>query len=562
MPQFRTTKIAGSYRSTTIPLFWFVQADDEQRKNTGKALNEIVDYIVKQKPHFKRKHIVSVPWLRNYAPSLADIFVTARGFEMGEGHVLGIDAQSLEDKTLLVLHCVNEKEPEIGRVAREDAIAMHLREQHLFRYTLAEAFGERPWARIPVPMRNSEPEVEDDDIRYTLPSHIPSDTKLEEENITLFSLIQLTDKEILALRQDMSDTTNEITIYNWPHDTPASQAETYNIFQCVKPDRVAPCGQTFVMFIDATHISGPERAPVVVVACESRPDGIEVEGRYSKQDRMRYEHIYLRAEEAKEVKHLWPLIWHPPNRGSVNDVVVNYPLFYGSSHRFVSNVPTPAPDWKSPVTRYQDAFIAKPGAPIWATGAKSPNFVVYVVCPVTSEELRYLRSIVREEIGDAVQFLELNLVTRELRPEREIDTSSQESFDHPCTPLDPLLVFFDSPKYRAIADPPSTFVFLDNNALDNLLNGAKNGSVPLAHSHHHFHRAEGDTGGLVAVEEPAYLYADISIDEGLESTLANLEVGNMWFWELAGMYSDNMGVAFWPEYKGSMTRDMLNIEEF
>jgi hypothetical protein len=550
MPKFRTTKLVQSYRSTTIPLFWFVQADEEQRRSTESALNEIVDRLINQKPESKRKKVLGVPWLRNYNPSISDIFDTARGFEMDEGHVLGIDAQSVEDKSLLILHCVDRKEPEIGRADSKEAIDVLLGER-LYRYTLAEVFGGRPWTRIPVPVRSPEPTIEDDDDSYILPSHIPSGTKLQKEKITLFSLIKLTDEEISMIRQDMGDTTNETTIWNWPHETPASQAETYNIFQRVKPGLIAPYGQTFVMFIDTTHISGPERAPVVVVACKSTPVGFDVEWRYCRLDRMSYEHIYLHAVKTQQVEELWPLIWHTANQGSVNNVVVNYPLFYGTT-------PASGTDWHSPVMCYPRHFIAKSAVTIGATGALSPRFMVYILCPVTPEELRRLRKIVVEGNGDPAQFQELNLIPREARSEREGETSQEPSGDS-NTPLDLLLEFFDTPEYRAAADPPSTFVFLDNHALNNLLTDAsEDPAVPVAHIYHHYWKE--DAGGLFAVDYPAYLYASIPTGEGLDSTLSNLEVGNMWFWELASMYSDEIGVAFWPEYKGSTIKDILDIK--
>ncbi|KAF2446977.1 hypothetical protein P171DRAFT_429930 [Karstenula rhodostoma CBS 690.94] len=540
MTKFRTTKLS-SHGFTTIPLFWFVQADEEQRESTESALNKVVDRLIEENPEVDRKQVVGVPWLRNYTGSLADVSDTVRGFEMGEGHVLGIDAQSLEDESLLVLHCVNEKEPEVGRADRQEAVGVLLKKD-LFKYTLAEAFDGRPWTRISIPAESPDLAVKDDDDQYILPSHIPSDTNLQEDKIVLFSLIQLTDEEISELKQDMGDTTNEITIYNWPHETPASQAETYNIFQCVKPDVLMSGGQTFVMFIDATHISGPERAPVVVVACESASEGVNDGPRFSRLELMRYKHIYLRAERAQQVKALWPLIWHPPKRG-------------GSKHLSSKTTPAPPIDWNSPVMRYHSNFIAKPGVATCATGAMSPEYVVYLLCPITPEELRTLQNMLVTENGDVPQILELDIVPREARTEQEAETSEEPSSDS-ITPLDPLLEFFDTPAYRAVADPPSTFVFLDNDALDNLLSGASdNPSVPLATIYQHFHRDK-----MIAVEEPAYQYANIVIEEGLNSTLANLDVGNMWFWELVGCYSDGMDVAFWPEYRGSMTREMLDIE--
>ena len=479
MPRFRTTKIVDSHYSTTILLFWFVQADEEQRKSTESALNEVVDRLIDQNLETARKRVFSLPWLRNYTPSIADVFDTARGFEMGEGHVLGIDAQSVEDESLLLLHCVNEKEPEIGRADRNEAIDVLLRER-LSKYTLAEVFDGRPWTRIPVPMRSPEPAIRDD-IRYILPSHIPSDMKLQEEHITLLSLIKLRDEEMSRIKQDMRDTTNEITIYNWPHETPASQAETYNMFQCVKPDLVVPCGQTFVMFIDAMHISGPYRAPVIVVACESTPEDLDVEGRDCRLEWMSYKHIYLHAVEAQQIKELWPLSWHPQYLSGVNDVVVNYPLFYGT-------VPAPVTGWNSPAMRYRSNFIAKPGVTIRVTAPIFPRFVVYILCPVTSEELHRLREIIvdgRVGNGDSAHFQELNLVTREVSSEREGETS-QEPSKNSNTPLDPLFEFFDTPKYRSVSDPPSTFVFLDNHALNNLLTGAsENQVIPLAHLRRH-----------------------------------------------------------------------------
>lgn len=47
---------------------------------------------------------------------------------MGEGHILGIDAQSLEDETLLVFHCLSKKNQEIGHAGREEAIHVLLKE--------------------------------------------------------------------------------------------------------------------------------------------------------------------------------------------------------------------------------------------------------------------------------------------------------------------------------------------------------------------------------------------------------------------------------------------------
>ncbi|KAF3031919.1 hypothetical protein E8E12_000593 [Didymella heteroderae] len=215
----------------------------------------------------------------------------------------------------------------------------------------------------------------------------------------------LTDKEIFALKEDMGDTTNEITIYNWPHKTPASQAETYSIFQCVKPHAPVHKGQTFVMFVDTAHLTGPERAPVVVVVCESASECVSAGSLLSKLEQTRYSHIYLRPEKKTTKEHL-------------------------------------------------------------STGSS--------------------------------------------------------------TRLDPLLTFFGTLKYRAVTDLPDTFVFLDNEALDYLLSDAsENLSVPVSTTCHHYH---GDK--LTAVDTPGYQFANILVEEGLETTLANLSVGNTWFWEL------------------------------
>ncbi|KAJ4322885.1 hypothetical protein N0V94_002147 [Neodidymelliopsis sp. IMI 364377] len=542
MTKYRTTKVQ-THGFATIPLLWFVRANEEERESIQSALNEVVDRLIEKTPELKKRQIANVPWLRNYTASALDVFATARGCDVGGSHVLGIDAQGLEDKTLLVLHCVDEKEPEIGRAAREEAVGALLKDQ-LYRHTLAEAFDGGPWTKIPVPSQSLEPTVGENEIEYMLPSHIPSGIKLQEDTITLFSLIKLTDKEMFTVKQDMGDTTDEITIYNWPHETPASQAETYSIFQCVKPELPVHHGQTFVLFIDAAHISGPQRAPVVVVACESATDDVSDESRRSKLELMRYKHIYLHAERAQQVRALWPLIWHPPNRGSVNDVVVNYPLFYGSKHHD-----------NEAVMRYHSSFIAKPGLAICATGATAPEYVVYILCPVSPSELRSLRDILLAQNGDVPQFIELNIVPRRSTDE-DVESTRKALPSDKSRRLDPLLAFFDSSAYRAVADPPDMFIFLDNNALDELLSGLSNDpSVPLATVHHHFHREE-----LTAMDEPAYLYSNIKIEEGLESTLANLSVGNMWFWELVGCYGDDLHVAFWPEYRGSMTREMLDIE--
>jgi hypothetical protein len=536
-------------------LFWFIQADEEQWASTESALDDIIDRCNKDNPETKTKRIVGVPWLRNYMASIADVFATARGFELGEGHVLGFDTQSLEDGTLLVLHCVNGKEPEIGRASREEAVGALLRD-HLYKYTLAEALDGRSWTKVPIPVQDPEPTVEDCDTAYDLPSHIPSGLTLREDKIILFSLIRLTDEEISVLKRDMGDTTNEITIYNWPYAMPASQAETYSIFQCVKPEVPVPQGQTFVMFVDAAHLSGPQRAPVVVVACEAACETVSDGSRSSRLEQMTYKHIYLRAERAQGIRALWPLIWHPPNRGSVNGVVVNYPLFYGKEHPYNNTTVSKTTDWDDPVVQYQESFIAKPGVAVCAYGPASPEYVVYVLCPVTPMEIRTLRHILRPQDGGSPLLIELNIVPRLARAERE-ETTSEHPTTRSSTRLDPLLAFFDTPAYRAVSDPPDSFVFLDNEALDDLLSGASdNPSVPFATIYSHYHR-DGEQS-LVACEDPAYQFSNIVIDEGVESTLAN--IGNMWFCELIGEYGDELHIAFWPEYRGSMTKEMLDIE--
>lgn len=557
MAQYRKTRLV-SHISADIPLFWFVQSDDEQRANTEAALGKIIDRIVTEDPKMKSKKIASVAWLRNCTASISDVFATTRGFEMGEGHVLGVDRQSLEDETLLVFHCVNGHEPELGRAGREEAVRFLLKEQ-LYKYTLAEAFDGSAWTAIPIPEDSLERTVEAEEAVYALPFHITRDVELREDKIVLFSLINLTDEEISALKHDIGDTTNEITIHNWPHATPASQAETYNIFQCVKPEAPVHDGQTFVMFIDTADLTGPERAPVVVVACESAPGvaqrvarKVSDDGsRLSKLERMRYCHIYLRAEFAHAVKPLWPLIWHPPNRGHVNGVAVNYPLFYGSKHPSFDPVASNAIDWEHPVTRYGTSFISKPGLAVEAAGATAPEYVAYILSPVTPEDIRTLRNIL-QIYGNAPLLIELNIVPRSTEAEHKETEPPEES----STRLDPLLAIFDTPAYRAVADPPSTFVFLDNEALDDLLTDASEDlSVPIATTCRYYHDE-----GMIAVEEPGYQFANIPLEEGLESTLNNLSVGNMWFWELVSCYSDQMDVAFWPEYRGSMTKEMLDIE--
>ncbi|KAF2998801.1 hypothetical protein E8E13_000935 [Curvularia kusanoi] len=477
---------------------------------------------------------------------------------MGEGHVLGIDAQSLKDESLLALHCVHGRTPEIGRAAREDTVRAFLREK-LYNFTLAEAFAGKPWTAIPVTSQATEATTETIDYTYKLPPHIPDDAKLQEDRIVLFSLIGLTDEEIATLKQEMGDTANEITIYNWPHASPASQAEIYHIFQCVKPEAPVRGGQTFVLFVDATHLSGPQRVPVVVVACENALQGTKDRARLSKQEQMVHNHIYLRPEHAQSVKSLWPLIWNPPSRGSVNNVVVNYPLFYGHRHPHNDSAASRTIDWKEPARRYPEIFIPNPNLPVCATGATSPEYVVYILSSVTSEEIRILREILGTQDVGLPLLIELNIVPRLTKAERKRETEEgTETLFH--TRLDPLLKFFDTPTHRAVADPPDIFVFLDNEALDHLLSeeAGEDLHVPMATSYRHHHREE--LGGLVAVEEPAYQFADIPIGEGVESTIANIETGNMWFWELVAFYGGELDISFWPEYKGSLAKEQLNIE--
>lgn len=110
----------------------------------------------------RKKKIVGVPWLQNYTASV----------------------------------------PEIGRSTREEAVGAVLKE-HLYRYTLAEAFDGRPWTEVLVPVQSPEPIVEDADTKHILPSYIPSDTKLQDNEIILLSLTKLTDEEVCMLKQDM-----------------------------------------------------------------------------------------------------------------------------------------------------------------------------------------------------------------------------------------------------------------------------------------------------------------------------------------------------------------------
>lgn len=78
---------------------------------------------------------------------------------MGEGHILGIDIQSLEDGSLFVLRCVDGQELDPGRAGRAGAVRALLKEQ-LYKYTLAEALDGREKTAIHVLEQSLDPIVE------------------------------------------------------------------------------------------------------------------------------------------------------------------------------------------------------------------------------------------------------------------------------------------------------------------------------------------------------------------------------------------------------------------
>ncbi|PVH91978.1 hypothetical protein DM02DRAFT_663407 [Periconia macrospinosa] len=169
--------------------------------------------------------------------------------------------------------------------------------------------------------------------------------------------------------------------------------------------------------------------------------------------------------------------------------------------------------------KYPGHFIATSGLPVGATRPDSAEFMVYILYTVFPGELRKLRRIIGDKNHSVYRA-------------------------QYC------------PEYRVVADPPGMFVFLDNNALDKIL-GSQSGydHVPLASLHVHF--TVGAGVDLVGEEMPAYLYTNVTILEGLSSTLANVGTGNMEFEEVALLFIDSVEAVFGPEYRGSMTREIF-----
>ncbi|KAF2753831.1 hypothetical protein EJ05DRAFT_173417 [Pseudovirgaria hyperparasitica] len=541
MAEKRYPRIVLQYHPEHIPLLWFVRNDADDRKDFEHELNAIVESLTTDDPGLAKKTIHGVPWIRNYEPTVADVKSMVLNLEPDTGDwFLVATSDFRETKRLYVVHPAQNSDRYGCVSAAFDAAVAVLLKKEPWKSTLDQLFSSYSYSVVDV---GSRPSLTHDtpDVVGPLPAHIPSDIRLDEKVITLFSLVKLTDDEIVKLRALMNDANHEIVIYNWPHDTPASHTETYNIFQHVKPPMISPCGETFVLFIDTEFIEGPKREPIVFYIKQQISNDNDFDRIYDLQL------ITGCFRGAQHVRETWHMIWNPPpKRGSVNGVEVNW-AFDRAPYR----------EWSRAEASYPYTSIAPPSVPIYG-GRSGAEFLVFIICPVTALELRALKSLLRIE-GSAGQFIELAL-----------ENDSMES----------LLAYFDSPAFRKYSKPPNYFGAIDKHALKSLMtwwprvrdapwdermslgSDEHDGEDPpyllFADDIKYWHRVEN--GHLIARETPGYNFArlDLSDEDNLRDVEANLSTANMWFAEMSWTFldGDDIATVFWPEFKGLSREDL------
>lgn len=333
------------------------------------------------------KELQVVPWIRNTALDVEDVlFDIVR--DGNDGNVLNtsfilIDEKGLEEGTCVISHFIwagegGNEDHEYARVKIEDAkrlVEEASKEKSWFEGTLDKGLQVQR-------VEKRQEEIAEEVIgreQWKWPAHLPEDLKLGKNELTVVSLIHLSDTEISQIQTDIlsGEGSLPVTILNWPDGIePASRADFWYIFDHIKPSwaTVAPCGETFGLFIDSDYLAGPHRTPELFLACRKR---VEEDIEDSDSDTSRIENsMELSKVNSSAARQVWAAVWSPTSASTSDNVVDN------DSMRGLRGI----------ALRPLAQVVVRPGLP-----AVFNELPIFILTPITPSQEYALRALICTE---------------------------------------------------------------------------------------------------------------------------------------------------------------------
>jgi hypothetical protein len=539
MPAWRRPCLDSTWDASFLALVFFVRTNEEEQESIVKELRRILEeeQSKEEQKHLydskvlhghatnARLQLAAVPWIRNYEANLSDIVETLL-FNGPAQLFLCVDKQALREKNLIVAHRSDvTNETNLGRAGFREALrAMLILRAGGKGSSFDTAFDERPWSRISFDL----PEREEVDLvqpqQYPVPNHISTHGNSEEGKLTIFSLIRLSEDEILMLKRQLQQAVTEnnetdVSIINWPEDNPASEADLYCIFQHIKSMSQEPKRMYYAFFIDSLYLSGHLRRPEILLALE-RPIETYLD-QFERKEAFTYANVLKlhKSKDPSKVSDMWRKM-RKPVEGVRNE------MDGFNEYEYINHA-----DWD-----YEYLTISNPLTP---TFSEEPDGIVFITCPITVREMRAIRAILK---------------------------SSNDVMDHKFLLLQPslpddemnsLLDYFDLDRFRKVANPPIYFIVIDRNSSNSLMElweDYENGEeldtqrawVLLVYQQSFQYYETVQHGSLlVATENLGYKFGQSCIYD-LDNNLTQLMTDNMSIEELVG---EDLGRAIWPEFR-------------
>ncbi|KAJ4300846.1 hypothetical protein N0V90_002934 [Kalmusia sp. IMI 367209] len=289
---------------------------------------------------FSRLEFAVVPWLRRYEEpdtrEAAFELLSSSEIDYGQTYVF-IGTRNVNEETVLIGHLYKSKDGKEGRI--ECAKVKTNRAYKL----ICKMSKKTKWFPDTIPFANqvNRPDLKNDTriwgplhadshasgeiIGFTWPNHLPKSLKFEKNRPLIISLIHLSDPELAYIYSNIQHDTRyeQVLIANWPADTPpASSAETYQIFERIKPDwsDIAPYGETYGFFVSSAELSGAKRDPKILVA---RRQKLAASGPQNSYKLAIANSMSMWTCNTQSMMKAWHAAWNPTGGAHSNGVRTN-----------------------------------------------------------------------------------------------------------------------------------------------------------------------------------------------------------------------------------------------
>ncbi|KAF2021340.1 hypothetical protein BU24DRAFT_417006 [Aaosphaeria arxii CBS 175.79] len=247
------------------------------RQQRHQIVKKLLDGDDKPWPEgVEKKRLEVMPWLRNYTPNSNIVFKLLNEYN-GSARVF-IDEEGAEKGNCIIGHLVKVKigagygndtfEPEFARVELKKTLYLISSNEARQYQSYFPGFLDEGCKLEDSGVDGADKLLQEESIHtqneWKWPTHIPGDLRLQIEKPVIISLIHLTDAELKEIQSDVG--TDDVDIINWPSDIdPATQTDTWHIFDRIKPDFPGENTKVHGFFIDSDNFAGPRREPELLL---------------------------------------------------------------------------------------------------------------------------------------------------------------------------------------------------------------------------------------------------------------------------------------------------------